>query len=185
MKPVTKNNFIAQSETYFVRNRYRGEKSVVCKKANETTIVGCYQNYYDYDCDCLYFELVIGEYGLVDSKFYDSNSEDVKQHPLYEAMLQCENHSSTDDSRSQTDVLDLIFEFANDSDMSEYYGYVGDEEFIPFCFEHLSKKHLSAISPELRKSIRSDMKDCTDGDRIDHSMIQHEVLFHYLSAVLN
>jgi hypothetical protein len=188
MKQVTKQEFLAQSESYFVCNRYRGDKFVVCKKANETTVVGYYQNHYDYDTDCLYFEMYLDENELPEFKVYDYHSEEAKQHPLYNEMLECSKRQGwVEGGTKEKAVLDLVFEFMNEDFHSDYLVHVGEDGCFPFCYERPDKKLIAAIDPNSRRSLRNELKEAEEletGDPLDFTFIMREVLTRYLLAVL-
>lgn len=188
MKQVNKQEFIVQSETYFVRNRYRGDKFVVCKKANETTVVGYYQNYYDYDCDCLYFEMYLDENEFPEFKVYGCHSEEAKQHPHYNVMVECNKHRGwVEGGTKEKAVLDLVFQFMNDGSHSDYLDHVGEYDCLPSCYEWPDKKLLAAIDPAFRKLLRKELKEAAEketGDPLDFTFTMREVLTRYLLAVL-
>lgn len=188
MKQVTKQEFLSQSETYFVRNRYRGDKSVVCKKANETTVVGYYQNHYDYDTDCLYFEMYLDENELPEFKAYDFHSEEAKQHPHYNVMLECNKRRGwVEGGTKEKAVLDLVFQFMNDGSHSEYLDHIGDDGCIPFCYDRPDKKLFAAIDPASRKFLQKELKEIAEketDDLFDFNYTMTEVLTRYLLAVL-
>jgi hypothetical protein len=187
MKQVTKQEFLSQSETYFVRNRYRGDKFVVCKKANDTTVVGYYQNHYDYDTDCLYFELYLDENTFPVFKAYDSHSEEAKQHPHYNVMLECKKRRGwVEGGTKEKAVLDLVFQFMNDSSYSDYLEH-DDDDCLPFCYECPDKKLFAAIDPSNRRALRKELKEAAEketGDPLDFTFTMNEVLTRYLLAVL-